>query len=197
MLAPGETKRLEGRLKLKGGEPMHGAELRAVVYISDLDQPDEYLAVQRRMPVAVGERFRSAPAVRGGDRALGDDQRQGARRMDQHAQSRVGLQTVPCSISKYGNFEPSQTEPQVGDAEKLRSFISSGCLVIVLDQVFEDEFKSETFGALEGDEAVEGGFRHRVMDAISAWHLRACPKAGANRFRDRAAQQFEPPTYPW
>ena len=38
-----------------------------------------------------------------------------------------------------------------------------------------------------GDEAVEGGFRHRVMDAISAWHLRACPKAGAKtRFRDEA-----------
>ena len=48
-LSPGETKEFEGRLKLKGGDEYQGAELRAVVYLSDIDQPDQMRVVQRRL----------------------------------------------------------------------------------------------------------------------------------------------------
>ena len=44
-LEAGETKRLEGRLKLVSGQSYQGAELRAVVYMSDIDNPDEWRVI--------------------------------------------------------------------------------------------------------------------------------------------------------
>ena len=129
-LAAGETKRLEGRLKLVDGEDYQGAELRAVLYMSDMDHPEQWRVVQRRhLQIKNVPEFRprapcevilvASPAASYGLicawKAL--------------LQAQLGLKVEIFGAERYGRFQPSdETEVRVrdGDNSRLRDWMSDG-----------------------------------------------------------------------
>ena len=168
-LAPGETKHLEGRLKLKSGDEYQGAELRACVYMTDMDDPGEYRVIQRRLlQVKNVPEFtprKPCDVVIVCSLATSRELYKGWRHM---LEKEMGLRVDTFGMTRYGSFEPSQATT-VGHDARLRDYIASaqsgGSLVVVLDQSFEHPMLPEG----------TGGQMHAGV-CLSPWHLRACPE---------------------
>ena len=111
-----------------------------MVYISDIDQPDEMRVVQRRLlqiknvpefkPVA----GKPCEVVLVCSIATSRELYKGWRHM---LEKEMGMKVDTFGITRYGSFEPSQ---KTDDGKCLREYMAAGAMIIVLDQSFEHAF---------------------------------------------------------
>eukprot|EP00928_Gymnodinium_smaydae_P022001 TRINITY_DN18618_c0_g1_i1.p1 TRINITY_DN18618_c0_g1~~TRINITY_DN18618_c0_g1_i1.p1 ORF type:complete len:1195 (-),score=119.45 TRINITY_DN18618_c0_g1_i1:367-3951(-) len=160
-LGPDQDATIRGQVGIDASMPMYGFnELRAAIFIEDLNQPGKWRCVQRRaLPLRCEPAFDPKPSTQAILVCSTATDQEKFHQWYTTLNLGFGFATEVFSLTRYGHFDP--TKPLQNEGLGLQRWLP-GRVVVILDDAFD-----ETDGLGHGVAKA----KRKPSDVLSSWHM--------------------------